>query len=77
MARKGSGPTVMFEVDGQHRSFKVKTYKEVKSNMKGYLEICDDEVSVFRHRRGEWGEWFENWQFNHERKPTIVKEGWM
>jgi hypothetical protein len=63
MARKGSGPTVMYEVDGgRHVSFKVKTYAE---------------VSVFRHRRGEWGEWFENWQFNAEREPTIVKEGWM
>ena len=55
-----------------------KTYAEVKRNMKTLLEESESKVgTVSRSRRGEWGEWFEYWGFNAERKPVITKEGWM
>jgi hypothetical protein len=54
------------------------TYSILKSNIKNLLEQApDNEVTVYRSRRGEWGEWFEKWQFNHARKPVIIKQGWM
>jgi hypothetical protein len=53
------------------------TYAEVKKRIKDLLAISDDnEVSVYRHRRGEWGEWFEKWSMI-KGKPTITKQGWM
>lgn len=54
------------------------TYQKLKSELKNLLEQSPDNiVQVYRSRRGQWGEWFEHWQFNHERKPVIIKEGWM
>lgn len=56
----------------------VDSYAEVKKNMKKFLtEATDNKVQVYRRRRGEFGEWYEHWQFNAERKPVIVKQGWM
>jgi hypothetical protein len=44
--------------------------------MKYLLEVSDNnEVSVYRHRRGEWGEWFEKWAMINGR-PQIWKQGW-
>jgi len=52
------------------------TYAEVKKRIKDLLKISDDnEVSVYRHRRGDWGEWFEKWS-SINGKPTITKQGW-
>jgi len=53
------------------------TYKELKKNLKKHLEEnVEATVPVSRSRRGEWGEWFENWQLI-DGKPQIVKQGWM
>ena len=53
------------------------TYEQVKKEMKYLLKVSDDnEVSVYRHRRGEWGEWFEKWTMING-KPKIYKQGWM
>lgn len=53
------------------------TYEQVKKEMKYLLKVSDDnEVSVYRHRRGEWGEWFEKWAMING-KPKIYKQGWM
>ena len=53
------------------------TYSEVKKRMRDLLEISDNnEVCVYRHRRGEWGEWGEKWVMVNG-KPTITKQGWM
>jgi hypothetical protein len=44
--------------------------------IKEYLPLSlDDEISIHRSRRGEWGEYFEVWQLVNG-KPTIVKQGW-
>ena len=59
------------------KSFTYSTYKILKSKMSEMLEESyDDEVHVSRSRRGEWGEWFENWGMSNG-KPTIIKQGWM
>lgn len=54
-----------------------KTYRELKKDMINLLNECIDAdgVSVYRTRKGEWGEWFEVWQFENG-KPTIIKQGW-
>jgi hypothetical protein len=38
------------------------TYRELKKHIKEHLDICiETHVTVYRTRRGEWGEWFEHW----------------
>lgn len=53
------------------------TYSEVKKEIRNILinHVGEDLVSVSRHRRGEWGEWFEKWALIHGR-PQIVEKGW-
>lgn len=55
------------------------TYRKVKSRVINVLKHenpIDNEVSVSRSRRGEWGEWFETWALV-DGKPKIIKQGWM
>jgi hypothetical protein len=53
------------------------TYRELKKELVEILKVSiDDYVFVSRSKRGEFGEWFEHWQLNSERKPVIIKEGW-
>jgi len=53
------------------------TYRELKRNLIKLIdESYDNEVSVSRSKRGEWGEWFENWAMSNG-KPVIIKQGWM
>jgi hypothetical protein len=58
------------------------TYAELKKNLKKLIqESPDHEVTIFRSRRGEWGEWFEKWilsSYNYNNgEPIIIKQGWM
>jgi hypothetical protein len=71
-------PTVYIPTTLHHSdSFNSQTYRKVKQNMRKYLERSyTGEVSIYRERRGEWGEWFENWILQNN-KPTIIKQGWM
>lgn len=67
-------PTLI--VDGNAKEY--PTYSEVKRNLKNILIKSEEkEVSVYRSRRGEWGEWFEKWKLNYANKPVKVREGWM
>lgn len=60
-----------------YKTIQYPTYRELKKNIKRHLEEnLESTVSVSRSKRGEWGEYFENWQLVNG-KPTIVKEGWM
>ena len=53
------------------------TYAEVNRRMRDLLNLSEDnDVSVYRHRRGEWGEWFEHWHMLNGR-PEIRVSGWM
>tara|TARA_R110000868_G_scaffold204449_1_gene452539 strand:- start:2014 stop:2289 length:276 start_codon:yes stop_codon:yes gene_type:complete len=56
------------------------TYRELKKNMACILAVAiyldeDDTVSVYRERKGEWGEYYEKWAIVNN-KPTIIKSGW-
>ena len=52
------------------------TYRILLSKIKQHLtESLDNEVRVYRSRRGEWGEWFEYWSLVNG-KPKITKQGW-
>ena len=60
-----------------HIRLRFDTYAKLRRELKEMLESSDDNtVIVFRSRRGEWGEWFENWSLVNG-KPKIVKQGWM
>jgi len=62
-------------VNGQSTRF--NSYAEVKRNMKLLLQrSTNNEVSVSRSRRGEWGEWFEYWSMSNG-KAVITRKGWM
>jgi len=68
-------PTVSYDEGYDSKNFSVPTYAEVKRKMKEYLAKANGIVSVYRHRRGEWGEWFEHWELQ-QGQPVIIKEGW-
>jgi hypothetical protein len=60
-----------------YKTIRYKTYVELKKNIKKHLkENLEAQISVSRSKRGEWGEWFENWRLE-DGEPTIIKEGWM
>jgi len=59
-----------------YKTIQYPTYKELRKNIKRHLEEnLESVISVSRSRRGEWGEWFENWSLVDD-KPTIIKQGW-
>jgi hypothetical protein len=70
-------PTVSYrDNNGSNISLTVKTYAEVKRRMKAFMnDSFDENVNVYRSRRGEWGEWFEHWS-KVGSKCQIIKEGW-
>ena len=60
-----------------YQTVRYNTYRELKKDIKRRLEENEEAIICSsRSRRGEWGEWFENWQLIGG-KPTIVKQGWM
>lgn len=69
--------TVYYRNDkGENKVVLVRTYKEVKRRMNAFiLNSFDENVSVFRKRRGQVGEWFENWS-RIGGKAKIIREGW-
>lgn len=75
---KGFKPYVRYtDEKGQIKGVEVSTYAEVKRRMNAFIkDSFDENVAVYRHRRGEWGEWFEFWS-KVGSKPTIYKQGWM
>lgn len=59
------------------KTFVFPTYRELRKHMPIIMkEYGVDEVSVTRSRRGEWGEWFENWELAGDNLINIG-EGWM
>jgi hypothetical protein len=75
---KAFKPTVSYrDNNGSNVSFSIKTYAEVKKRMNAFMNDSFDEcVNVYRHRRGEWGEWREIW-IKVGRKNIITEQGWM
>jgi len=61
---------------GQNSCF-YPTYRDVKRVMRNLLnESKNGVVYVTRSRRGQWGEWFEEWQLVNK-KPKIVRKTWL
>ena len=52
------------------------TYREIKKHLKKMLELSNGAVSIVRTRRGEWGQWFEQWELV-DGKPKITKKTWL
>ena len=73
-------------LDRKYHRVEYPTYRELRKNLKHLIQgniegsdrYCDVEpsITVIRYKRGEWGEWFENWEL-HSGKPVKVKKGWM
>lgn len=62
--------------DGKDITETFPTYAKLRSSMWRLLvESVDGQVRVTRTRRGEWGQWFEVWEWN--RKPVKIKETWL
>jgi hypothetical protein len=60
-----------------HETKEFPTYKELKKNLVDLLKASEEGiVTIYRTRRGEWGEWFEKWGLVDD-KPVLLKEGWM
>lgn len=60
-----------------HDTREFPTYRELKKNLVNLLkEDKENIVTVYRSRRGEWGEWFEKWGLL-DGKPVLLKESWM
>jgi len=59
------------------KSIQYPTYRELRKNLRKHLEEnLEPTVSVYRSRRGEWGEWFEHWCISGN-KICLIKKGWM
>lgn len=54
------------------------TYRQLKKELPALMkEYGQDKVTVFRSRRGEWGEWFEKWELLPSGKLVKTNSGWM
>jgi len=53
------------------------TYAELRQDVKDMLirKKCE-VVGVNRSKKGEWGEWYEEWRLVNG-KPEIIRETWM
>ena len=62
--------------NGEYITEEFETYAKLRSSMRRMLgESINGEVSVTRTRRGEWGQYFEIWQWRG--KPIKTKETWL
>ena len=54
------------------------TYAELRKSMGSMMrDSIDQKLTVTRTRRGEWGQWFEVWEWNsYAKKNVITKQGW-
>jgi hypothetical protein len=70
-------PTVVYTNEDMKRiTLTFNTYREVKRKMKAFMnDSFDENVNVYRKRRGEWGEWWEHWA-RIGTKCEIYKQGW-
>ena len=67
-----------YPIGSYYKTIQYPTYKELKKNLKKHMEEnLESPLCVIRSKRGEWGEWFENWKFGANGKPYIDREGWM
>ena len=72
-------PQVHFKEEGR-RDTSFNFYKTYHNHLKPairqlFRDFNIDEVTVYRSKRGEWGEWYEVWKLEND-KAVIVKQGW-
>jgi hypothetical protein len=74
---KSFKPTVSYiNENGKNISLTLPKYSEVKKRMNAFMKDSFDEyITVYRHRRGEWGEWYEKWA-KTGKKCKIIEQGW-
>jgi hypothetical protein len=54
-----------------------KTYRELKKKLPAILEdSVGNCVSVYRSKRAQWGEWYERWGLDTNKKPIIRHQEW-
>ena len=52
------------------------TYRELKKVLlQSIKDDVEEEITVIRFRRGEWGEWWEKW-IESNGKLKKISEGW-
>jgi hypothetical protein len=62
--------------EGENVDKTFPTYTKLRAAMKSMIvDSADGVVRVTRTRRGCWGQWFEQWEWN--RKPVKIKETWL
>lgn len=53
------------------------TFRELMKILPEYIKNSDEnQITTFRTRRGEWGEFYEKWELSNN-KLVCVKKGWM
>jgi hypothetical protein len=80
MARTQKKPFVWYRShNGTDVCMGYDTYAILRSKMKELMaDSIDNVLNVTRTRRGEWGQWFEEWHIDEStNKLTKVKEGWL
>jgi hypothetical protein len=80
MARTEKKPFVWYRSQNGTDECRVyDTYAILRSKMKALMaDSIDNVLTVTRTRRGEWGQWFEEWHIDeYTNKLTKVKEGWL
>ena len=59
------------------KSIQYPTYRELRKNLRKHLEEnLEPTIGIYRSRRGEWGEYYENWCISGN-KLCLIKKGWM
>ena len=66
----------MYNRKRESQWFEYPTYAELKKDLPNHFkDSLDETITVYRSRRGEWGEWFEHWELR-DNKAIIIKSGW-
>ncbi len=42
-----------------------------------FMTTGKEVITVYRTRRGQWGEWFEKWTTTGKGDLSLIKQGWL
>jgi len=55
-----------------------KTYRQLLKELPSlFKETGKQVITIYRTRRGEWGEWFEKWTTTAKGDLSLIKQGWL
>jgi len=63
-------PSILYTENNKYKKLVYSDYKLLKKHLKSVIQQSDEEVTVSRSRRGEWGEWYEKWVLDSKGKPV-------